>query len=181
ENGAGQKPAGLSLAVLEAAAESMGVDYEVAAGQTDVASALADVARGSVDVAVGPISITAERARTVQFTQPYYQSSLAILAPAAGSLFDKVKPFLTRTFLAGCGGLLLVLVIAGAAIWFAERRQNGEQFPAHPVHGIGNRVWLALVTMTTVGYGDRVPKTVAGRAIAGVWMLLSMIIASSLT
>jgi polar amino acid transport system substrate-binding protein len=42
-------------------------------------------------------------------------------------------------------------------------------------------VWMALVTMTTVGYGDRVPVTVAGRIITGVWMLVAMLTASSLT
>jgi polar amino acid transport system substrate-binding protein len=54
-------------------------------------------------------------------------------------------------------------------------------FPRSPVHGIGSGVWLSLVTMTTVGYGDRVPVTFLGRVIAGVWMLIAMLTVSSLT
>ncbi|MGC6483483.1 MAG: ion channel [Synechococcus sp.] len=42
-------------------------------------------------------------------------------------------------------------------------------------------MWFALVTLTTVGYGDRVPQSSSGRAIAGVWMVLSLVALSSVT
>lgn len=35
--------------------------------------------------------------------------------------------------------------------------------------------WWAIVTMTTVGYGDKTPKKVIGRAIAAVWMIIGII------
>jgi polar amino acid transport system substrate-binding protein len=54
-------------------------------------------------------------------------------------------------------------------------------FPRSPLRGVGNGVWLGLVTMTTVGYGDRVPVTVLGRVVTGVWMLIAMLTVSSLT
>ena len=47
--------------------------------------------------------------------------------------------------------------------------------------GIGVGIWLALVTMTTVGYGDKAPITLAGRILGGIWMVIAMITASSLT
>ena len=37
------------------------------------------------------------------------------------------------------------------------------------------------MTLTTVGYGDRSPVTLAGRLIAGIWMLFAMIGGASLT
>ena len=42
-------------------------------------------------------------------------------------------------------------------------------------------MWFSLVTLTTVGYGDRAPLTGAGRVIAGVWMLITLMAVSSIT
>ncbi|HEY93977.1 MAG TPA: potassium channel family protein [Dehalococcoidia bacterium] len=39
------------------------------------------------------------------------------------------------------------------------------------IHSFTDALWWAVVTITTVGYGDMVPVTVAGRAIAFVLML----------
>ncbi len=173
-------PEGFSVAMVTEAAELMDRQLHFSSSSR-VDEALQVVVRGEADVAVGPISITAERAKVVRFTQPYFQSSLAILAPASTNLLAPLEPFLTRTFIAGASALLLVLIGVGTLLWLSERKLNSEQFPKHPARGIGNGVWMALVTMTTVGYGDRVPKSPAGRVVAGVWMLVSMIVASSLT
>jgi polar amino acid transport system substrate-binding protein len=39
-------------------------------------------------------------------------------------------------------------------------------------------VYWAVVTMTTVGYGDKTPKTKVGRFIAVLWMLASLALIS---
>ena len=38
--------------------------------------------------------------------------------------------------------------------------------------------WWAIVTLTTVGYGDKIPKTSSGRFIAGLSAVLGIIILS---
>lgn len=137
---------------------------------------------GKVDVAIGPISITNARAERVAFTQPYFQSSLGILTPLdRSSVLGRLAPFFTRAFLVGSATLLLVLLGVGTLFWLAERKRNPDMFPHSPIRGVGSGVWLGIVTMTTVGYGDRVPVTFLGRAIAGVWMLIAMLSVSSLT
>jgi voltage-gated potassium channel len=39
---------------------------------------------------------------------------------------------------------------------------------------IGTGLWWAVQTVTTVGYGDRVPKTAAGQLVAALVMLLGI-------
>lgn len=176
----GSPLSGFSVDVWSALADSIGVASDLTTVD-EVSEALAMVAVDAADVAIGPISITAMRAREVRFIQPYFHSSLGILAPASGSLLDRFAPFLTSAFLIGAGALGAVLLLVGTLFWLAERRGNPEHFPVVGLAGIGNGLWLALVTMTTVGYGDRVPRSGVGRALAGVWMLVSLVIASSLT
>jgi len=57
---------------------------------------------------------------------------------------------------------LLVTVAGGVLIHFADRKN----FP-----NIGDGLWWAIQTVTTVGYGDLVPTTAAGRFVASVVML----------
>ena len=49
------------------------------------------------------------------------------------------------------------------------------------VAGVWDGVWWAVVTITTVGYGDKYPKTVAGRMIGIVVMLVGIGFLSVLT
>ena len=56
-----------------------------------------------------------------------------------------------------------------------------DQFHKPLGEGIGSGIWWACVTMTTVGYGDKTPKSFLGRIIAVGWMFSGIILISSLT
>lgn len=56
--------------------------------------------------------------------------------------------------------LLLGIVIFASLIYYAERIQTN---PDNDFHSIPLGLWWALVTMTTVGYGDLIPKTYFGK------------------
>lgn len=174
-------PDGLSIGVWRLAAAAADLRYDLVPVPS-VGAALDAVSRGELDVAVGPISITSERAARVVFTQPYFQSRIGILARMESvGIWSRLRPFLTRVFAGASLVLLLSLLGVGSAIWLMERRSNPEHFPRDPLRGIGNGMWFALVTMTTVGYGDRAPVTLPGRVVTGLWMLVALVTTTSLT
>ena len=55
-------------------------------------------------------------------------------------------------------------------MWALERRHN-PQFPESYPQGLWQSIWWAVVTVTTVGYGDKTPKGAIGRLFGLVWIL----------
>ncbi len=71
-------------------------------------------------------------------------------------------------------GFAIVLLAAASLAYFLERHahpENPEAFASIPM-----ALWWGIVTMTTTGYGDVVPYTIAGRALSGVVMVGGILI-----
>ncbi len=171
---------GISLEIWQAMAGIRGLQYTLIPFD-DVPHAIAAMDSGKIDAIVGPISITSERAELAKFTQPYYQSSLSIMSRTEPpSLWERIKPFFSTRFFTAVLVFLCILAIVGTLLWLAEREKNPEQFPHQPARGIANGMWLAIVTMSTVGYGDKAAVTLAGRIITGCWIVISIIFATSM-
>ena len=69
--------------------------------------------------------------------------------------------------------ILLIATIFAIFLWLAERKANPKQFRPG-IMGVTDGIWWAFVTMTTVGYGDMIPRTGLGRALAMVWMFFAI-------
>lgn len=70
-----------------------------------------------------------------------------------------------RKIIVFLGAVLTVVLIAGSLMYLIEGEENG--FTSIP-----RSVYWAIVTMTTVGYGDIAPNTVLGQALASLLMIL---------
>jgi len=68
-------------------------------------------------------------------------------------------------------GFAIVLLTAASIAYLVERHANPEGFGSIPA-----ALWWAIVTMTTTGYGDVVPQTVAGRILGGVVMMSGILV-----
>lgn len=65
--------------------------------------------------------------------------------------------------------LLIMLVLSAAGIYLLENDLQPETFGSIP-----SSMWWAIVTLTTLGYGDVVPITPLGRAFAGLIGLIGI-------
>ncbi len=83
-----KEPAGFDIDLIKAVAEEGGFDVKIRSLPSD--ALIPAVADGTVDAAISAISITGERARKVDFTEPYYaDAGLGIMV--GDKLKDSVK------------------------------------------------------------------------------------------
>lgn len=66
------------------------------------------------------------------------------------------------------GFLLAVVFVGGLSIFLVEKPTNPQ------ISSVADGIWWALVTLTTVGYGDVTPTTGLGRGVASAVMVLGM-------
>jgi len=133
---------------------------------------------------VAALSVTGDRERFLDFSHPYYISGLspAFSSRPTSAWYQTLRAFVSWEFVSAVGSLALVLLAAGTGLWLFERKRNSEEFGGGNVaRGLGDGLWWSAVTMTTVGYGDKAPKTLGGRIVALVWMFLSLIIIAGFT
>jgi ABC-type amino acid transport substrate-binding protein len=80
--------------------------------------------------------------------------------------------------------LVIFLTVTGVLMWWFERspsRNPGAAGSRSSVTSWHEGIYWAVVTMTTVGYGDKTPQTHRGRTLAVVSMLGSLVLVSLLT
>ncbi len=74
-----------------------------------------------------------------------------------------------KALLASMTVLLGLVLVAASAIHLFEHEAQPDKFGSIP-----DSMWWAIVTLTTVGYGDVVPVTVGGKLVAGFTMIMGL-------
>ena len=68
---------------------------------------------------------------------------------------------------------MITIYITGVGIYFCEHQKQPEIFSS-----IFDGIWRAIVTLTTVGYGDTFPVTTIGKMFTFVILIIGLAIVS---
>ncbi len=174
-----EEPEGFSIDLIRAVGRSMTPPRAIRFHyDTSLIEHLETVEAGEADLGIAATTISAERERFLDFSQPFFEDYLGLLVRARRR---GIIGFFTGLFQFDIafgelytilGGILIYLLICSVGIWLIER---GNSFSSYWLKGIGQGAWWTIVTMSTVGYGDFVPKRSLGRII-GVIVVFSGIV-----
>ena len=173
---------GFSVEIWQAIAQDMGLAFEFREF-SNLESLLSALEQKQIDV-IPAIAVSDRFESTMDFSQSYLKSGLSIAVPAEGVDYrwiNVIKSVFSVQILKAVGLMFLMSLIIGIIVWSFEKRRNSEMFGDGNAKGIGHGIWWAMVTMTTVGYGDKSPKTLGGRIFAITWMIFSIVFIASFT
>ncbi len=171
---------GLSVDLWRRVAEELEWEYRLTP-VSQMEAILSGLEEGRFDAAIGAITITPEREERVDFSYPTHRSGVAVALRKETGPLAAILSY--GAAVADLGylivGILALLLLLGVVIWLIERPgRSGKLPPEDSVANLRDGLYWAVVTMTTVGYGDKTPKTHLGRFVAVVWMLSSVALVS---
>ena len=172
---------GINIWLWEQIAQDLDIPYQLV--ELEFPEILERLKNGSVDASINPLTITAERSRSMIFTSPFYISNATAAMKKKGR-WAYVNRFFSSLFSKEfLGGIILLIVIIGffgLLTWSFERKHNNTDF-RKGYKGLWDGLWWSAVTMTTVGYGDKSPKSFGGKIVALIWMFTALLFISGLT
>ena len=171
---------GIIVSYWQKIAYELGVSYDLVPFPT-IDSSLSALSQGSLDLVAGDITITSQRLKEFDLSQPVASVNLTLLLPkTTKTLFSRIKPFIGWAFISSIGAIYICLLVIGHLFWLFEHKHNPKVSRFY-LKGLRDGMWCALATFSTVGYGDIVPITRGGRMVMSAWMVLSLVIVTSLT
>jgi polar amino acid transport system substrate-binding protein len=142
------------------------------------------VAQARSDAAIANISITSEREKLLDFSQPVYDSGLQILVRNNGGSVSIFKLIWRSGALQLIGAAILVLLIIAHILWFFERNtpnSRHDYFRDDYLGGVWDAFWWAFIIMTMGGFENEVPHSIPSRLLAMFWIVVSLFFVSTLT
>ncbi|WP_420620602.1 glycine betaine/L-proline ABC transporter substrate-binding protein ProX [Candidatus Poriferisocius sp.] len=176
---------GFEVELVRLAAAKLGMGVEIYAVDT-TAKQIDDIDRGVARLGLGGVAVTESREEVVDFSLPVLDSGLTILVPNDSSrgIGDRIASFFRAVWSSDLPWLMIVfaaaVLVAAHLIWLSERRHNPD-FAVPYRRGIWDSFYWSVVTMSTVGYGDKVARGTRGRVLALLWIALGTLVFASFT
>ena len=176
---------GFEVALVRLIGARLGMQVEIYAVDT-VAKQIDDITRGVARLGLGGVVITGPREEVVDFSLPVLDTGLTVMTPtdASEGIGDRILAFLRAIASSDLPWLLIVfgvaVLVAAHLIWWLERHHNPD-FAVPYRRGIWDSFYWSVVTMSTVGYGDKVARGGLGRVFALVWIALGTLVFASFT
>ena len=118
---------------------------------------------------------------------PYFYK-IVLTKSQAVLVMQKDSVLLLPKFLGTFANSLTVIVFAiqcavfvAAVVWLIETGFGTGHFPKSPGSGLWSSFWFIIVTMTTVGYGDKTPKHSLSRLIVMGWLVFGLMLVALIT
>ena len=170
---------GPAIQLWDKIAKQAGLQYELRGYTSEELSALelnSYKTDRSLDVFASGVEINAVQNNICDFSQPFDAGGYSLVTHTRGITLPRtiIKRVMTFDVLVWLIFMLIATVISGSVIRVVEKKNN----PAHFANkdSFVNGLWWAISTLSTVGYGDFVPKTRAGKLVGGIWIFISIIL-----
>jgi polar amino acid transport system substrate-binding protein len=169
---------GFTIDLLDEIAKRTGWTYNYVEGK-NVKGILADVAAKRVDAAAAAISITADRAEVVDFSQPILNAGLQIVVPAGAiersqpGLSDFLKLLFSKTMAVWLLAAFALTVIPAHIIWVLERRHADSMVSKSYFPGIFQAFGWGLGMLAAAP--DDAPRHWQTRTLGVLWAFVSII------
>jgi polar amino acid transport system substrate-binding protein len=154
----------------------LATEYKIA---PDVGALLEDVRSGQADLGISAISITAERDRQFDFSQPMLEAGLQILVRGGGTapsnpLLEFLRLLTSPTIAVWLGIALLLIIVPAHIVWLVERRHEQGIIPDRRYFpGIFHAMWWAGATLAT--QAEQMPRHWIARVLAILWMFVGVV------
>jgi len=170
---------GFSIDLWQRVEKQLGVQSDITV-LPNVTELLQAVEAGKGDVAIAAVTITADREQRMDFSHPFFRSGLQIMVPrndvgmVAKALSVIKGMFGSQNFRFALLALAVLVLGTAHIMWLVERRKNPEFTRGYPM-GLWDGVYWTMVTISTVGYGDKTPKSHSGKVIALVLIVFGYV------
>ncbi len=168
---------GYSLELLSNIAQIKGWSINLQP-ETEFKTMISNVENAKVDGAIANISITSDREKVMDYSQPIFDSGLQIATTKQSGGLSIVNIIIKSGLLWYVLIALVVLLAAGHVIWWFERKGGHDYFRDTYKEGVWDGFWWAFVLVIAGGFEDKVPHRWPSRVFAIFWMIMSLFFVS---